>query len=175
MISERTIVLASLIKSTEVFNAHFPLFILPKDSLIDERDGIIFLDGECLDDTNVQHDRLGVRRLRSSYPNKFKLIKAVHDIPSMLKSSGKRFIDSKGDIFYYEKTTLVDLKYHKVNKVEGKGIACLVWLNKVSSPFSVLRPPPAYMRWAGVLYNGKHPWILYEFTESIKRDTKRKI
>lgn len=162
-------------KSTRIFNAEFPLFVLPKDAFIEEKDGIVFLDGQCLDDKNVNSQKLGVRRLKSSYPNKFPLTKAIHDIPSMLKSSYKRYIDSVGTLFSYEKTTVVDLKYHKIVKVEDKDIACLVWVEGVNSPFSCLRPPLAYIKWAGILYNGSFPWILYEFCEEKKKNTKRKI
>jgi hypothetical protein len=168
-------VLVSLRKNTKIFNAQFPLFVLPKDAFIEEKDGVVFLDGQCLDDKNVSDERLGVRRLRSSYPNKFPLAKAIHDIPSMLKSSYRRFIDSAGDIFFYNKTLIVDLKYHRIVKIEDRDIACLIWVKGINSPFTVLRPPLSYMKWAGILYNGSYPWILYEFCEEKKKDTKRKI
>jgi hypothetical protein len=167
--------LVNLRKSTQIFNAKFPLFILPKEALIEEKDGIVFLDGLCLDDRNIKSDKLGVRRLRSSYPNKAVLNKAVHDIPSMLKSTAKRYIDSEGTVFEYQKSLLVSLRYHKILKVEDRGVTCLVWIKGINSPFPVLRPPLAYMTWAGILYNGAHPWILYEFSEERKKDTKRKI
>jgi len=167
--------LVSSRKNTRIFNACFPLFILPKEALIEEKDGIVFLDGQCLDDKNIESDRLGVRRLRSPYPGRFPLTRAVHDIPSMLKSSAKKFIDSNGQIFYYEKTLVVDLKYHKITKIEDREVACLVWVKEINTPFTVLRPPLVYMKWAGILYNGNYPWLLYEFCEEKKKDTKRKI
>ena len=67
----------------------FPVFILPRDIDIDTQDGIVFANRQMLDDLNVNHDSLGMRRLRSSYPTKFPLTKAVHDIPSFLKSAAK--------------------------------------------------------------------------------------
>ena len=46
-------------------DAEFPVFILSADE-IEEKDGIVFADGLCLDDKNAKGDTLGLRRLHSS-------------------------------------------------------------------------------------------------------------
>lgn len=153
----------------------FPLFLLPQDADIEEVDGILFADGKCLDDRNIKADRLGVRRLQTSYPSLYPLQKAVHDIPSLLKSSAKRFINEAGEVFSYEKTKMADLRYLLIKKVQDRGVASIVWVEDINFPFTVPRPPEASMRYAGILYEGKYPWLLYEFSEKRKKDTKRKI
>lgn len=153
----------------------FPLFILPEDADIEEIDGILFADGKCLDDKNSPGSTLGRRRLQTSYPNIFPLQKAVHDIPSLLKSSAKRFINEQGQVFSYEKKRMVPLKYHLIRKIQTKNQASLVWIEDINFPFEVPRPPEGGMTWAGILYENTHPWLLYEFAELQKKDTKRKI
>lgn len=153
----------------------FPVFILPRDIDIDTQDGIVFANRQMLDDLNVNHDSLGMRRLRSSYPTKFPLTKAVHDIPSFLKSAAKRFVDSNGTVFRYDKTRMVDLRYYLIKSVRRLGTKSIVWIEDINFPFDLARPPDPEMRWAGILYDGRHPWLLYEFSENKKKDTKRKI
>ena len=128
----------------------FPLFILPENADIEEIDGILFADGKCLDDKNSAGSTLGRRRLQTSYPNIYPLTKAVHD-------------------------RMVPLKYHLIKKVQTKDHASLVWIEDINFPFEVPRPPDAGMYWAGILYEKSHPWLLYEFAEKQKKDTKRKI
>ena len=153
--------------------AEFPVFILSADE-IEEVDGIMFADGLCLDDKNAEGDTLGMRRLHSSYPNMYRLTKAIYDIPSLLKTSSRKFIDSEGHIFNYEKTRFVPLIYHEIMEIVHKNFASIVWLKDINSPYTIPRPPDPQMRWAGVLYN-KTPWLIYEFSESKKRDTRRKL
>jgi len=153
----------------------FPVYVLPKDTEIDRQDGIVFANGQMLDDRNVSGKTLGSRRLRSSYPTKFVLNKATHDIPSFLKSAGKNFIDSHGKLFNYEKTKMADLKYHLIKKVQARNTVSIVWIEDINFPFTVLRPPEASMRYAGILYEKTYPWLLYEYCEFWKKDTKRKI
>ena len=81
-------------------DAEFPVFILSADE-IEEVDGIVFADGLCLDDKNAKGDTLGMRRLHSSYPNMYRLSKAIHEIPTLLKTSSRKIIDSEGQRFNY--------------------------------------------------------------------------
>ena len=154
-------------------DTEFPVFILSAED-IEEVDGIVFANGLCLDDKNVKGDTLGIRRLHSAYPDMYELTRAIHDIPSLIKISSKKFIDSKGHIFNYEKTRFVPLIYHKIMKTVSKEIATIVWLKDINFPFTIPRPLDPQMKWAGVLYN-KTPWLIYEFSEARKKDTKRKV
>jgi hypothetical protein len=153
----------------------FPLFIIPEDTDVEYIDGILFADGKCLDDKNTPGSTLGRRRLRTPFPNIFPLTKAVHDIPSLMKSSAKRFVNDKGQVFSYTKSKMIPLKYHLIKTVQNKDNASLIWIEDINFPFEVPRPPEAGMLWAGILYERRHPWLLYEFSEEQKKDTKRKI
>ena len=153
----------------------FPVFILPKDAEIDTQDGIVFANGQMLDDLNVKGDTVGIRRLRSPFPTKFRLNKAAHDIPSFLKSSAKKFIDSEGTVFNYTKTRMVDLKYFRIKKISHKETHSNLWVEDINFPFSIARPPAPEMRFAGILHDKGYPWLLYEYSEFWKKDTKRKI
>ena len=44
----------------------FPVYVLPKDTEKDRQDGILYANGQMLDDTNVEGNSLGIRRLMSS-------------------------------------------------------------------------------------------------------------
>ena len=155
----------------------FPVYILPKEVHIEySSDGIIFADGKCLDDLNIKEDTLGKRRLKSSYPHKYILIKSYGDLVSLIKSSGKKFIDTKGKIFSYEKRYWVKLIYKKIAKVETQEYFSTVLVRGIKTPFVVYRPPFSIMKWAGILYSKeKNPWLLYEFAENRKKDSRRKI
>ena len=48
-------------------------------------------------------------------------------------------------------------------------------LKGVSFPFKIPRPPHADTSWAGVLHLSGIPWILYEYSEFQKSDTRRKV
>ena len=153
----------------------FPVYVLPKDTEIDKQDGIVFANGQMLDDRNIEGETLGIRRLRSSYPTKFILNKATHDIPSFLKSAGKKFIDSSGKVFNYEKTRMVDLKYLLISKIRWNKTESILFVEDINFPFTIPRPPEPEMRYAGILFDRGYPWLLYEYCEFWKKDTKRKI
>ena len=77
--------------------------------------------------------------------------------------------------FLYEKTHSSSLKYYKIRKVERKNSASVVWLKGINFPFKIPRPPNADTSWAGVLHLSGIPWILYEYSEFQKSDTRRKV
>ena len=84
-------------------------------------------------------------------------------------------IDNEGIPFLYEKTHSSSLKYYKIRKVERKNSASVVWLKGINFPFKIPRPPNADTSWAGVLHLSGIPWILYEYSEFQKSDTRRKV
>ena len=64
---------------------------------------------------------------------------------------------------------------HKIQKVEKRDVATLIWCKDIPFPFLVKRPPEARLRYASVLYMGKQPSILYSFSEKQQKNTWRKI
>lgn len=158
----------------DVKNVEFPVYILPHEDW-SFSDGLMFMDGRVVDDRNMKGDTLGVRRLQTSYPSMFPLKRQIDSFNGLLKQNQKTFIDSKGRPFIYEKSTWCSLQYSRIKKKELRDEYCLLWLESTSSPFSVPRPPEANMAFAGVLYLSGLPWILYEYSDSRKKKTRRKV
>jgi hypothetical protein len=69
----------------------------------------------------------------------------------------------------------MSLKYLKIQKVILKDTASLLLIKGVSTPFTVPRPPSYGYDWAGILHVQKLPWMLYEYSETKLKDTKRKV
>lgn len=140
-------------------------------------DGLIISDtGLLLDDRNCTQNSLGLRRLNSPQPHKRVVLRrAKEDITDILHSKAKRFIDSRGLIFGYRKTITCKLVYHRILKLEKLSTYSLVWVAEVPSPFYVKRPPDSSCTYAGVLYITSAPWIIYEYTNSSIKPTRRKI
>ena len=153
----------------------FPVFILPSDNW-EYRDGLFFVDGVLTDDRNMPGDSLGLRRLQTPFKPLLRLSRAAYDLRSLIKSGSKFFIDSNGDPFQYEKTRFMQVKYYPIRKVDRKEIASVLWLQGIRAPFTIPRPPPDDISWAGVLLlENKLPWILYEYSVVKKPNSRRKV
>lgn len=159
----------------EIHKIAFPVFKLDSEN-IEYLDGILFLDGQVLDDRNQCGKTLGVRRLQTPYKNLYELRASINGVVGLAKQAGnKAYIDSKGRVFIYEKSLICRLIYHKITRIERKDIASVIHLKGVKQPFEVPRPPVAEIEWAGVLYFRGLPWKLYEFSEDCKPTTHKKI
>lgn len=154
-------------------NIKFPVYLLPHENW-SFSDGLMFLDGKVVDDRNQLDSSLGRRRLLTPH-ELFPLKNSVDSMQGLLKQNVKTFIDSLGRPFIYEKTKRCDLKYFKISKKELRTSHTLLWLEGVSTPFSVPRPPEGDMYYAGVLLLHGLPWILYEYSEVVKKSTWRKV
>tara|TARA_B110000977_G_scaffold45963_1_gene62436 strand:- start:9470 stop:9961 length:492 start_codon:yes stop_codon:yes gene_type:complete len=151
----------------------FPLYVLPHDNW-ECSDGLLFIDGRVVDDKNQGGVSLGQRRLQTPHPV-LPLSKQLNSIQGILKQTSRTFVDTKGRPFIYEKTIRCTLKYYKITKIEKKETESILWLKNVGSPFSVPRPPETGYNYAGILLLGHLPWILYEYSQSAKKDTWRKV
>jgi hypothetical protein len=152
----------------------WPVYALPSSNW-ELADGLLFLDGQLLDDKNVKERTLGLRRLKTPLQGLMPLRKQIDTITALLKQSTNCFIDSLGRPFIYEKTTMCELKYYEILRVDRKDTASLLWVKGVSFPFTIPRPPEDGMLWAGVLHFHGLPWILYEYAETKLKDTRRKV
>jgi len=152
----------------------FPVFLLPSGNW-EESDGLVFLDNDILDDKNQVGKTLGARRMQTPHRN-LQVLKHMIAYPNgLLKQRTKYFIDNTGRPFIYEKTTMLPLKYLKISKVELKTSATLITVKGYNAPFTVPRPPETGMTWAGVLHLKGLPWMLYEYSETKLKDTRRKV
>ena len=152
----------------------FPVFVLHTDN-IELIDGILFIDNQILDDTNMSGDTLGKRRLQTPMKGLYNLKYMVEDISELIQHQGKYYIDNVGFFFEKIKRTKVNLKYHKILRVEKKNIVSMLWIKNCPFPFPLKRPLPENASWAGILYRQGVPWLLYDLAEEQKKDTWRKI
>ena len=152
----------------------FPVFLLPSGNW-EEYDGILFLDNNVLDDRNQVGETLGARRMQTPHRNLHFLKHMISHPNGILKQKTKYFIDNSGKPFIYEKTTMLPLKYLRISKVELKSSATLIRVKGHAAPFTVPRPPETGMDWAGILHIKGIPWMLYEYSETKLKDTRRKV
>ena len=152
----------------------YPVFLLPSGRW-ELHDGLLFLEDKIVDDRNKEGRTLGARRMQTAHKNLFQLKKMITSYNGILKQSKKYFIDNVGKPFVYEKTRFAQLKYLRIKRVEKKDIASLVWVQGHNTPFTVPRPPEDGMLWAGVLHLHGLPWVLYEYSETKLKDSKKKV
>lgn len=153
---------------------NFPLFVIHTDN-VEEIDGILWIEDQVLDDKNMSGETLGVRRLQSPMKSIYPLRYMIEDEIGLMKHRGKSFIDNTGEVIYYEKQETVALTYYKIKKVEKKGVAALIWLKDIPYPFAAKRPPKEGLTWVGMIHKSGLPWKIWEFSETKKKDTWRKI
>ena len=152
----------------------FPVFLLPSGNW-EEYDGLLFLDNNVLDDRNQTGETLGARRMQTPHRNLHFLKHMVAHPNGLVKQRTKYFIDNSGKPFIYEKTTMLPLKYLKISKVELKDSATLIRVKGFNAPFTVPRPPEVGYTWAGILHIKGLPWMLYEYSETKLKDTRKKV
>ena len=152
----------------------FPVFVLPSSDW-EEHDGLLFIEKKLVDDKNMKGKTLGLRRLQTPFRDLLQLKGSIADTLGLIKHTKSAFIDNDGIPFLYEKTHSASLKYYKIRKIERKNSASVVWLKGVNFPFKIPRPPSVDTTWAGVLHLSGIPWILYEYSEFKKSDTRRKV
>ena len=152
----------------------FPVYALPSGNWYGQ-DGLLFLDDKILDDKNMKGANLGIRRLQTHHKNLYPIKYKIHELVGILKSSKKHFIDSKGRPFEYEKVDFLRLSYYKIDRIDNLTKVSRLHLKNVKKPFIVPRPPPPEIQYAGVLHNGARPWLLYNYSETKLKDTRRKV
>jgi len=155
-------------------NFKFPLYVVHTDEVM-EADGILWIEDQVLDDKNMSGETLGKRRLQTPMKSLYPLRYMINDEIELIKHQGKFFIDSKGEFIIYEKIEKVQLKYHKILKVERLRGRSIIKVKDIPFPFDVLRPTSSEEKWAGVLYRKGIPWKLYETVKERKNNTWRKI
>lgn len=138
-------------------------------------DGLLFVEGKLADDKNMPGRTIGVRRVQTPFKELLPLKHQIDTLAGIIKQSTPYFIDSLGRPFIYEKTQSCTLKYYKISKIEKKDVASVLWVKGINFPFTIPRPPEQGMLWAGVLHFHGLPWILYEYSETKLKDTRRKV
>lgn len=152
----------------------FPVYPLPSDDWYSV-DKVLFLQEQVLDEKNMPGETLGIRRLQCARSDLLPLKQAILDLPDLIRSKKKFFIDSNGKPFIYQKTKSVPLKCHRIKKIEKKETASLIWLNDSSSPFIIPRPPAYEYPFVRILHYLKAPYLLYDYSMVSTKDTTRRI
>lgn len=152
----------------------FPIFILPSSNW-ESTDGLLYLEGELVDDRNMPGTTLGQRRLQTPHKGLMTLRKSINSLVGILKQEHYYFIDSNGFPFIYQKTDRLQLRYRKIRKIDKKTTASILWVEGWKVPFTIPRPPDLSMQWAGLLLVKGFPWIIYEYSETRKKNTWRKV
>lgn len=155
-------------------NVCFPVYTLPSNEW-ELADGLFFVDGRLVDDRNMPGKTLGLRRLQTPHKELMPIRRKLDTLSGMIKQSNNCFIDTLGRPFIYEKTLNCKLSYYLIKKIDRKDVASLLWVKGVNFPFTIPRPPEDGMNWAGILHYHGLPWILYEYSETKLKDTRRKV
>mgnify|MGYP001165121453 FL=1 len=141
----------------------------------EEQDGLLFVENRVVDDKNMPGKSLGIRRLQTPFKDLYPLRSSIENLLGIIKQSQTSFIDTDGTPFTYEKTESCSLRYYKIRKIERKDIASVLWLKDINFPFKIPRPPSEELTWTGVLHKNNIPWMIYEYSEHKKSDTRRKV
>ena len=158
----------------DVKTIKFPVYTLFSNDWY-RQDGLLFVNGKVLDDTNMPGKTLGIRRLQSGRKDLLRLKRAYPDFLSMISSGYNKFVDSDGVPFIYTKSITAKLKYHLINRIDPKDTHSIVWCKGIPYPFNIPRPPYGDARYAGILYLGEVPWMLYDFSTYKGKDSFRRV
>lgn len=127
-----------------------------------------------LDNKNMLGETLGVRRAKIA-KNKYIFRAVVFNVTQLIKSKYKTFMDTTGAIFKYKKDTFVPLKYYKVASVEELGdTGCVLKFRGINYPIKVNYRLAYSIQCIGILHTSLG-YILYEYSDKLKADTRRKI
>ena len=152
----------------------YPVFVLPSGGW-ELVDGLLLIDNKVVDDKNMEGRTMGQRRMQSAHKDLLVLRKMITSYNGILKQGTKYFIDNVGKPFIYEKTKFAQLKYLKIKKVAQRQVVSTLTVEGHNAPFTVPRPPAPEMEWAGILHLYGLPWVLYEYSETKLKDTKKKV
>lgn len=168
-----------LSKHKSIFDVSFPIFALAKQydrvwtedniTKIQTPSGIYVLDNK-----NMKGDNLGQRRLRIKNSKLYIPRVIVQNIPQLINSTYKTYIDNAGEVFKYVKHKLVPLKYYKVRRVLKTEDGCVLYFKDLDNPIKVSCKSAYGIGYVGFLIT-KLGYIEYDYSEERKKDAWRKI
>ena len=79
----------------------FPLYVVHSDEVI-RRDGVLWIEGAVLDDSNVEGNSIGERRLRTPLKNMYDLKHQIDNFGGLIKHRGA-FMWTQMESFLYMK------------------------------------------------------------------------
>lgn len=167
----------------------YPVYKLPDKPNVD--DGVIYYYSEqekgditiskllIVDDDNIEGDTLAARRLKilAGGTKLYRLSNAIFFLGDLIKLATPQtsFIDSKGKLFAYKKTSSAKLKFYKIKKVIPIPTGgAIIEVEGIPARFKVLQTPSDDIRCAGILLYGMS-YILYGLYNYTPEDTRRMI
>ena len=88
-----------VIQYSSINKIRFPVYELPSGNW-NRQDGLLFLDGQIVDDKNQAGDTLGLRRMQTPHKNLLPLKNQVDTFRGIVKGGHQHFIDTNGLCFY---------------------------------------------------------------------------
>jgi len=158
----------------QISKVTFPVYALPSDDW-HSQDGLLYVNGQIVDDKNMSGETLGIRRLQTYFKDLLPLKYTINTFVALLKQGKRYYIDSAGKCFIYQKTKFCQLKYYPIKRIDKHDTYCILRLHGVNFPFTIPRPPKAGFNWAGVLHLDGLPWLLYDYADKKTKPTRRKI
>lgn len=167
----------------------YPVYRLPDKPNVD--DGVMYYYSEVekedvvhsklliVDDTNLEGDTLAKRRFKvlSDGTPIYRLRNAIFFLGDLIKSAtpSTYFIDSKGKLFNYHKTTTAKLNFYKISHlVPIPTGGAIIEVEGLPSRFKVLHTPEDDKICAGVLHIGMS-LVLYGLYSDIPENTRRRV
>ena len=175
--------------TTSLQEISYPVYKLPDKPNVD--DGVIYYYSEIekedvthgklliVDDFNIEGTTLAQRRLYLLGQNTplYRLRNAIFFLGDLIKLSTPNtyFIDSRGKLFTYTKTTTAKLNFYRISRlVKIPTGGAIIEVEGLPSRFKVLHTPEDDKICAGILHLGMS-LILYGLYDNIPDNTRRKI
>lgn len=158
----------------------YPVFLINK---VISRIGtsLVFIDinevEHLLDDTSVQGDTLGKRRLQITKPL-VKLSNALYFLKDLVKIPGhtNQFIDSTGYLFKYTRTRMVPLVFKEITKVIPISTGgALLEIDNEYPRYKIMYAPNEDEKYVGLLRVNPKVYLVYGLYVELHKDTRRKV
>jgi hypothetical protein len=162
-----------------LFEIIFPVFaITPGYRRVWEDMNILYIETNSgiytLDNKNIRGDTVGSRRLKIKNSELYIPRKVYYNIGQMLHSKYRDFMDTSGRYFKWKKSISIPLRYHKVSNISNFKDECIIHLKDIFFPQKVNCRLASALKCVGVLHT-QWGYVLYEFSDTLKKNTYRKI
>lgn len=156
----------------------FPIFgVTNSYKKIWEEFGVLYIRTTkdfVLDNKNLEGNTLGERRAKIKGSEKYIPRITIFNVPQLLNTKYKTFIDSNGIPFKYVKHSYVPLTYHKVIRKTRTDEGYILEFKDTTYMVKVHYADALGIKYVGLL-NTQLGDILYEFTDEYKTNTRKKI
>jgi len=162
-----------------LFDIKFPVYAIAKNNKrIWEEMNVLYVETDTgiyvLDNKNLSGSTVGERRLKIKNSQLYVPRKVYYNISQFLHSKYTEFLDTTGKYFKWKKSITVPLKYYKVSHVSKYNDDCIVHFKDVECPQKLNCRLAHSIKCIGLLHT-EYGYIVYEYSDTYKKDTYRKI